>query len=84
MIIGPSMHIRDSTSEPVIGLEEFCLSRYEAQAYVTMIVRGSLSASEIAYYSDLPRTKVYPILKKLAKKNPLFVVLSRLKKHSVN
>ena len=30
--------------------------------------KGSLSASEIAYYSNLPRTKVYPTLKKLEKK----------------
>ena len=44
--------------------------------------KGSLAASEIAYYSNLPRTKVYPTLKKLEKKKlsaisqkkPLFVV----------
>ena len=51
-----------------MSLEEFGLSKYEAKAYLTMIGKGSLSASEIAYYSNLPRTKVYPTLKKLEKK----------------
>jgi sugar-specific transcriptional regulator TrmB len=53
-------------STDLIGsLEEFGLSKYEAKAYITMIDKGSLAASEIAYYSNLPRTKVYPTLKKL-------------------
>jgi sugar-specific transcriptional regulator TrmB len=56
-------------STDLIGsLEEFGLSKYEAKAYITMIDKGSLAASEIAYYSNLPRTKVYPTLKKLEKK----------------
>ena len=50
------------------NLEEFGLSQYEARAYLTMIGKGSLSASEIAYYSHLPRTKIYLTLKKLEKK----------------
>ena len=44
--------------ELVTSLEEFGLPKYEAKAYLTMIDKGSLSASEIAYYLDLPRTKV--------------------------
>jgi HTH-type transcriptional regulator, sugar sensing transcriptional regulator len=63
-----SMHTRYNNTELVISLEEFGLSKYEAKAYLTMIGKGSLSASEIAYYSNLPRTKVYPTLKKLEKK----------------
>ncbi len=51
-----------------VSLEEFGLSQYEAQAYVTLITKGTISASELAYYSDLPRTKVYPTLLKLEKK----------------
>ena len=62
------MPTRYNNSELVISLEEFGLSKYEAKAYLTMIDKGSLSASEIAYYSNLPRTKVYPTLKKLEKK----------------
>jgi sugar-specific transcriptional regulator TrmB len=64
------MHYRNNsnTSDLVGSLEELGLSKYEARAYLTMIGRGSLAASEIAYYANLPRTKVYPTLKKLEKK----------------
>ena len=50
------------------SLEEFGLSKYEARAYITLIEKGTLGASEIAYYSNLPRTKIYNTLKKLEKK----------------
>ena len=49
------------------SLEEFGLSKYEARAYLTMIGKGSLAVSEIAYYANLPRTKVYQTVKKLEK-----------------
>src|SRR6188472_2375641 len=40
----------DSENNDLVGnLEEFGLSQYEARAYLTMIGKGSLSASEIAY-----------------------------------
>ncbi len=51
-----------------ISLEELGLSKYEARAYIALLSRGPLSASELAYYSNLPRTKVYATLTKLAKK----------------
>ena len=60
-----------------VSLEEFGLSKYEARAYMTMIGRGSLAASEIAYYSNLPRTKIYQTLKKLEKKR--LAVISKQK-----
>lgn len=50
------------------SLEEFGLSKYEARAYLTMVGRGSLAASDLAYYANLPRTKVYQTVKKLEKK----------------
>ncbi|MFQ5969233.1 MAG: TrmB family transcriptional regulator [Nitrososphaerales archaeon] len=50
------------------SLEEFGLSKYEARAYLTLLSKGPLSASELAYYANLPRTKVYTTLTKLAKK----------------
>ena len=62
------MHPRYNNTELVMSLEEFGLSKYEAKAYLTMNGKGSLAASEIAYYSNLPRTKIYPTLKKLEKK----------------
>jgi len=50
------------------NLEEFGLSKYESMAYITLVSRGTLGASEIAYYSNLPRTKIYTTLKKLERK----------------
>lgn len=52
----------------VANLEELGLSKYESMAYITLVSRGTLGASEIAYYSNLPRTKIYTTLKKLEKK----------------
>ncbi|MGI0002770.1 MAG: TrmB family transcriptional regulator, partial [Nitrosopumilaceae archaeon] len=60
-----------------VSLEEFGLSKYEAKAYVTLVSHGTISASEDAYYSNLPRTKVYPTLLKLEKKR--LVIISKSK-----
>ena len=60
-----------------VSLEEFGLSKYEAQAYVALISKGTISASELAYYSDLPKTKVYPILLKLEKKKLAIISTSK-------
>ena len=62
----PKQNVKNN--DLISNLVEFGLSQYEARAYLTMIGRGSLSASEIAYYSNLPRTKIYLTLKKLEKK----------------
>ncbi len=60
-----------------VSLEEFGLSRYEARAYIALITKGTISASEIAYYAEIPRTKVYQILLKLEKKK--LVIISKSK-----
>ncbi|MDE1726633.1 MAG: TrmB family transcriptional regulator [Thaumarchaeota archaeon] len=60
-----------------VSLEEFGLSKYEAQAYVTLITKGTISAGELAYYSNLPRTKVYPTLLKLEKKKITIISKSK-------
>jgi sugar-specific transcriptional regulator TrmB len=60
-----------------VSLEEFGISKYEAQAYVTLISKGTISASELAYYSDIPRTKIYPTLLKL--ENKKLVIISKSK-----
>ena len=56
-------------SSVTVSLEEFGLSQYEARAYFTLISKGILAARDLAYYSELPRTKVYSIMQKLQKKN---------------
>lgn len=60
-----------------VSLEEFGLSKYEAQAYVSLISRGTISAGELAYYAEIPRTKAYPTLLKLEKKK--LVIISKSK-----
>jgi len=60
-----------------VSLEEFGLSRYEARAYVALITKGTISASELAYYAELPRTKVYPVLIKLEKKKLAIISKSK-------
>lgn len=60
-----------------VSLEEFGLSSYEARAYVTLITKGTISASELAYYAELPRTKVYPVLLKLENKKLALISKSK-------
>ena len=56
--------------EIIGGLEEAGLSKYRViSAYYNLLGKGMVSATEIAYCSNLPRTKIYSILKKLRKKN---------------
>lgn len=71
------MHSDTANSDLPSSLEEFGLSKYEARAYLTMIGRGSLAASDLAYYANLPRTKVYQTVKKLEKKR--LAVISKQK-----
>ena len=60
-----------------VSLEEFGLSKYESQAYVSLIAKGTISASELAYYSEIPRTKIYPTLLKL--ENKKLAIISKSK-----
>jgi len=60
-----------------VSLEEFGLSKYESQAYVALISKGTISASELAYYSEVPRTKIYPTLLKL--ENKKLAIISKSK-----
>ena len=45
------------------------LTMYEAQAYITLTSSISSTASEIAEKSEIPRSKIYDVLKRLAEKN---------------
>ena len=60
-----------------VSLEEFGLSKYEAQAYVSLIAKGTISAGDLAYYSEIPRTKIYQTLLKL--ENKKLVIISKSK-----
>ena len=52
-----------------VSLEELGLSAYEARAYVALITNGTMSAGDLSFYSEIPRTKIYSTMKKLASKN---------------
>ena len=50
-------------------LKKIGLTLYEAQAYLTMITLISSTATEISKKSNIPRSKIYDVLKKLGEKN---------------
>ena len=56
----------DENIEILKGLR---LTMYEAQAYITLTSSISSTASEIAEKSEIPRSKIYDVLKRLAEKN---------------
>lgn len=56
-----------------VSLEEFGLSRYEALVYVALLSEGRVSAAELSYASGVPRTKVYPTLRRLERKGLVVV-----------
>jgi sugar-specific transcriptional regulator TrmB len=55
--------------ENIATLKGMGLTMYEAQAYVTLTSRISATATEIAENSNIPRSKIYDVLKKLVEKN---------------
>jgi len=55
------------------GLEEAGLSKYESSVYYNLLGKGMISATEIAYSSTVPRTKIYSILKKLERKKLVLI-----------
>lgn len=55
--------------ENIATLKGIGLTMYEAQAYVTMTSLISSTATEISEKSGIPRSKIYDVLKELAKKN---------------
>lgn len=55
--------------ENIATLKGIGLTMYESQAYVTLTSLISSTASEISEKSDIPRSKIYDVLKELEKKN---------------
>ena len=55
--------------ENIVTLKGIGLTMYEAQAYVTLTSLISSTATEISEKSGIPRSKIYDVLKELAKKN---------------
>ena len=55
--------------ENINTLKGLGLTMYEAQAYVTLTSLISSNATEISRQSEIPRSKIYDVLKGLVKKN---------------
>lgn len=53
------------TDELITVLEDAGLSPYQADAYTTLLERGSGAASEIASMSDVPQPRIYDVLRAL-------------------
>ena len=50
------------------GLKQLGLNRYEQAIYLTLLERGKMDAKQIARFSEVPITAVYPNLKNLEQK----------------
>jgi sugar-specific transcriptional regulator TrmB len=50
------------TSDLKSGLEEAGLTKYQIDAYVTLLELGSSAATDIARRADIPRTRIYDVL----------------------
>lgn len=53
------------TDELIAILEDAGLSPYQADAYTTLLERGSEAASDIASMSDVPQPRIYDVLRSL-------------------
>ncbi len=62
-----------STSLPLSGeakrvLRELGLTQYETRAYLALLDKGALTASQISEYAEVPYSKIYEVLASLEKK----------------
>ncbi|MGD8506977.1 MAG: helix-turn-helix domain-containing protein [Candidatus Bathyarchaeota archaeon] len=65
--------IDSSASLPLSGeakevLRELGLTQYETRAYLALLGKGALTASQISEYAEVPYSKVYEVLASLEKK----------------
>jgi len=56
------------------------LTTYESKGYLAMLKKQSLTASELAKLSDIPRTRIYDVLEKLAQRGLCVELLGKWKK----
>ncbi|MHA1226569.1 MAG: TrmB family transcriptional regulator [Candidatus Hodarchaeales archaeon] len=63
-----------ANKETIMALKYFGLSEYEARAYTTLVSIISGTATEISLAANIPRSKTYEILKKLAAKEFIEII----------
>ena len=65
--------INSSASLPLSGeakkvLRELGLTQYETRAYLALLDKGALTASQVSEYSEVPYSKIYEVLASLERK----------------
>jgi sugar-specific transcriptional regulator TrmB len=65
--------VNSSASPPLSGeakkiLRELGLTQYETRAYLALLDKGALTASQISEYAEVPYSKIYEVLASLEKK----------------
>lgn len=69
------------TEECLKALRGLGLTGYEVKAYLSLVQRGGLTASEVSRESQIPYSKVYEVLRSLEKKGWIQSEQSRPSKH---
>lgn len=69
--------MNNQESETISSLQKLGLTYYGAKAYVTLIRTGGSKASDISREADIPRSKVYEVLGRLADEGWINVRRSR-------
>ena len=70
-------------TKTIDSLKKFGLSTYESMVYLTMTYMISGTATEISVNSNVPRTKIYAVLKSLASKGFIEIERGRPLKYSI-
>jgi sugar-specific transcriptional regulator TrmB len=71
----PSGAMRPAPRIPTISLDNFGLTDYESRAYISLIRHGTLTSSQLARFSQIPRCKAYSVVRNLKSKG--FVEIER-------
>jgi len=61
-------------------LKKLGFTSYEAKAYITLVLNGSLTATELAMKSEIPQPRVYDIVQSLLEKGLIMVSEGRPRK----
>ncbi|PLJ78424.1 TrmB family transcriptional regulator [Infirmifilum sp. SLHALR2] len=61
-------------------LQKLGFTSYEAKAYVTLVVNGPLTATELASRSEIPQPRVYDVVQSLSEKGLILVSEGRPRK----
>ena len=58
----------------VAALQRLGLTEYESKIYLVLVRKGSIKASEVSFFGQVPRTKTYGAIKELERKGLLHVI----------